>query len=66
MTYIPQDRFIQIALAAPPTQTQLRQEQHDLLYALDEGGQVWYFEFNNRVWVPLPRDRAKIAEGEGA
>jgi len=42
----PAPKFVQIATVSIP-------DEHSLLYALDETGQVWEFDFSHREWDPI-------------
>lgn len=54
MTYIPQDRFIQICAASFPP------DHYTEIIALDESGGVWRFNTEHEVWVPMSHDRATV------
>jgi hypothetical protein len=47
---VPQDKFIQIAVAAAP---------NNLLYALDTSGNVWRFDINQNAWRMVPQKRSE-------
>jgi len=57
MAYIPKERFVQIAAAPDIDGTNL--------FALDESGQVWKYDDDHDVWIPLSRTRGSIAAATG-
>lgn len=53
-------KFVQICCGARQYNTQFYNSTE--LFALDERGSVWHYEFHNQVWVPLKRTRGEVLE----
>ena len=49
---VPQDKFIQIAVAAAPNNP-------TVLHALDISGNVWRFDINQNAWRMVPQKRSE-------
>ena len=51
-------KFVQIQATAVAAKDTPAVNQY--VYALDETGRVWHFDFKNLKWLPFPEERAPV------
>lgn len=53
-------RFVQIAVSV---YTDLEGHPTENVYALDQAGNVWWYDFNDSTWNDLSRERIESLDG---